>query len=398
MLNANKINYFEIAEFNWNYFVAPKIPTRQAKEYCLFGAPMPGRNFSAGDYRYGMNGQEKDNEIFQGAYTAEYWEYDSRIGRRWNLDPMGYAWQSDYSTFNNNPIKYADPSGLKGEDVIEKSWDTKSNSYVETNRVTENSGTDTYIFRGGALDNQRLDYNIGSGTSTWSGGNNSSGLSYGEVMSGAMNRANAPSSINQANTSLCGMTTLAQALAAKDKRGFIELTSTLYNMDLGYNGGYSESGTSPSDWVILSGLKKLSSPLYGNGYTTDPNGGEGFLGMTTPNEIAKIASMLGFKTTENSLSVLPGVGSVDKFFGNLNKQAANGNTIILLVNSGVINGKSQSSVPTHYLIYKAESYKAFADGCFQFDAQTWGKDKYQFGPVNKTRADLKGLFGALIIK
>lgn len=77
--------------------------------------PMPGRQFNQGDYRYGHNGQEKDDEIFQGAYTAEYWEYDSRTLRRWNIDPVTYPWQSPYACFNNNPIYFADPSGLEGE-------------------------------------------------------------------------------------------------------------------------------------------------------------------------------------------------------------------------------------------------------------------------------------------
>lgn len=43
--------------------------------------------------------------------------YDSRIGRRWEIDPVFYHWQSPYAAFNNNPIYFADPSGLEGEDV-----------------------------------------------------------------------------------------------------------------------------------------------------------------------------------------------------------------------------------------------------------------------------------------
>lgn len=79
---------------------------------------MPGRMFSSNSYRYGLNGQEKDDEIngIEGAYTsAEFWEYDTRLGRRWNVDPMTYPWQSPYACFNNNPIYFADPSGLEGE-------------------------------------------------------------------------------------------------------------------------------------------------------------------------------------------------------------------------------------------------------------------------------------------
>ena len=77
---------------------------------------MPGRSYqSSSSYRYGMNGQEKDLEIFEGAMTAEFWEYDSRLGRRWNRDPITYPWQSSYATFNNNPVYFSDPSGLEGE-------------------------------------------------------------------------------------------------------------------------------------------------------------------------------------------------------------------------------------------------------------------------------------------
>ena len=52
----------------------------------------------SGGYRYGFQNQEKDDEIKgEGiSYTAEYWEYDSRLGRRWNLDP--HTRQSYFTT------------------------------------------------------------------------------------------------------------------------------------------------------------------------------------------------------------------------------------------------------------------------------------------------------------
>ncbi len=78
-----------------------------------FGMPTPGRSYQSSNcYRYGMNGQEKDLEIFEGAMTAEYWEYDSRTGRRWNRDPVVKPWESSYACFSNNPIWFADPNGL----------------------------------------------------------------------------------------------------------------------------------------------------------------------------------------------------------------------------------------------------------------------------------------------
>jgi hypothetical protein len=74
---------------------------------------MPQRSTSSGSYRYGFNGQEKSDDIkgSGNSYTAEFWEYDPRLGRRWNLDPVIKPWQSDYSTFSGNPIWRIDPKG-----------------------------------------------------------------------------------------------------------------------------------------------------------------------------------------------------------------------------------------------------------------------------------------------
>jgi len=79
-----------------------------------FGSLMPGRSYNANLYRFGFNGQEMDNEVFNDpstSYTAEFWQYDSRIGRRWNLDPKPNPAINQYATFANNPIWYSDVLG-----------------------------------------------------------------------------------------------------------------------------------------------------------------------------------------------------------------------------------------------------------------------------------------------
>jgi hypothetical protein len=65
----------------------------------------------SGGYRYGFNGQEKSDEIFEGSTTALFWQYDSRLGRRWNLDPKPTIGISDYAVNGNNPIIFIDPLG-----------------------------------------------------------------------------------------------------------------------------------------------------------------------------------------------------------------------------------------------------------------------------------------------
>ena len=72
---------------------------------------MPGRKFTSGSYRYGFNGQERSKELNNDSYTAEFWQYDGRLGRRWNLDPQPDVHLSAYGVFANNPIFNADPLG-----------------------------------------------------------------------------------------------------------------------------------------------------------------------------------------------------------------------------------------------------------------------------------------------
>jgi len=90
-------------------------------------------------YRFGFNGQEKDDEIFNvtgSSYTAEFWQYDSRLGRRWNIDPVVKPWESSYAAFRNNPIWYADPSGLDGE----QTGDERTNDNGDTEVYVEGQG------------------------------------------------------------------------------------------------------------------------------------------------------------------------------------------------------------------------------------------------------------------
>jgi hypothetical protein len=84
---------------------------------------MPGRKYNVGSeaYRYGFNGQMKSEEINgeENHYTAEFWEYDSRTGRRWNLEPLASQFPelSPYATNNNNPVLNSDPNGAKPNSI-----------------------------------------------------------------------------------------------------------------------------------------------------------------------------------------------------------------------------------------------------------------------------------------
>ena len=78
---------------------------------------MPGRKYqsvtlsSAEGYRFGFNGQEKSPEIAQNITTAEFWQYDARIARRWNVDPVIKEYESPYAALSGNPIWLMDQNG-----------------------------------------------------------------------------------------------------------------------------------------------------------------------------------------------------------------------------------------------------------------------------------------------
>jgi RHS repeat-associated protein len=89
----------------------------------------------------GFNGQMKDDEIYGegNAYSAEFWEYDARLGRRWNVDPLPKPHESLYAAFANNPICFIDPDGRdtilvnKGRLNVNKLKDDKNDFDVLVN-------------------------------------------------------------------------------------------------------------------------------------------------------------------------------------------------------------------------------------------------------------------------
>ena len=85
---------------------------------------VPNRHGSSNSYRYGFQGQEKDNEIKGEGNSYDFGArmLDPRVGRWFSTDPKEskYPSMSPYITFNNNPVIYDDPTGESGEITINK--------------------------------------------------------------------------------------------------------------------------------------------------------------------------------------------------------------------------------------------------------------------------------------
>ncbi len=108
-------------------------------------------NSCSNEYRFAFNGQEKDQEIYnnQSTTTATFWEYDGRIGRRWNRDPKPTVGISDYAVMRNNPIWFNDPMGdvagwVKDKGTGDKTWDSKINTQEEFDKSTYDKSQYSY--------------------------------------------------------------------------------------------------------------------------------------------------------------------------------------------------------------------------------------------------------------
>ena len=78
---------------------------------------MPGRNATPGNYRYGFQGQEKDDEIKGGGSHVNftYRGYDPRIGRMWSIDLLSakYPYWTPYAFSGNRIIDSKEFEGLE---------------------------------------------------------------------------------------------------------------------------------------------------------------------------------------------------------------------------------------------------------------------------------------------
>ena len=92
--------------------VFQKIVYLRAMNHTTTYPPQTPRYYMGG-YRYFFNGQEADDEVYgEGkSLSAEFWQYDSRLGRRWNVDPVFKEYESPYACFAGNPVWFADPNG-----------------------------------------------------------------------------------------------------------------------------------------------------------------------------------------------------------------------------------------------------------------------------------------------
>ena len=99
-----------------DYFTADVIAYT---DYYPYGMTMPGRNGNSGDYRYGFQGQERDDEVKGegNSVNYKYRMHDPRVGRFFAVDPLAdkYPHNSPYAFSENRLL---DGVELEGREVL----------------------------------------------------------------------------------------------------------------------------------------------------------------------------------------------------------------------------------------------------------------------------------------
>jgi RHS repeat-associated protein len=97
-----------------DYFVADILT---ASDYYPFGMQLTNRTYSVGEYRFGFQEQEKDDEIkgSGNSINFKYRMHDPRLGRFFAVDPLfaKYPYNSTYAFSENSTIAYIELEGLE---------------------------------------------------------------------------------------------------------------------------------------------------------------------------------------------------------------------------------------------------------------------------------------------
>ena len=91
--------------------------TKKRNDYYPFGQLLPNRHGSTDSYRYGFQGQEKDDEVKGegNSINYKYRMHDPRVGRFFATDPLTskYPWYSPYQFSGNKVIQFVELEGLE---------------------------------------------------------------------------------------------------------------------------------------------------------------------------------------------------------------------------------------------------------------------------------------------
>ncbi len=105
-------------------------------DYYPFGMTVPNRSYSSLSYRYGFQGQEKDDEVKgnENSINYKFRMHDPRVGRFFAVDPLTYKYPHN-STYAFSENRVIDGIELEGLEVFMVHADARA-SFVLTTSVS----------------------------------------------------------------------------------------------------------------------------------------------------------------------------------------------------------------------------------------------------------------------
>ncbi|PKP24245.1 MAG: hypothetical protein CVU03_13200 [Bacteroidetes bacterium HGW-Bacteroidetes-2] len=176
-------------------------------EKSLLDTAPPTFAFENPGYQYKYNGKEYNEELDLNWYDYGARNYDPALGRWMNIDPLAETTMQPYSYTNNNPIRFNDPTGMIGNDVIVNGDNSDKfveqlNSGSSLNITRDSKGklhatgkaetkADRHLLK--AINDENIDVNINATTANTDG----SDLLYGGAFEGSTVNDDGTVSANQ---------------------------------------------------------------------------------------------------------------------------------------------------------------------------------------------------------
>ena len=127
----------KLLSYNGNALPLYKSEMLSYSDYYPFGWTMPDRNESNVGYRYGFQGQEKDDEIKgeRNSINYKFRMHDPRVGRFFAIDPLAgkYPYYTPYSFSGNKVVAHVEMEGLE-ERYYNLSFDEDGNACLDLDK------------------------------------------------------------------------------------------------------------------------------------------------------------------------------------------------------------------------------------------------------------------------
>jgi photosystem II stability/assembly factor-like uncharacterized protein len=325
---------------------------RQATDYSPFGVKLDKRDFkltpaygSITPYRYGFQNQEEDDELKGDGNSMNYTfrMHDPRLGRFFAIDPLSakYPHYSPYQFSGNRLVDCVELEGLEPASAADK-----KSALDKITKFSENSKSN----------------------SAWSK------IKKADFVSSLTAMINDPSTIDQAQTNLCGVAIALKAAVEYEPEKVVEMAISLYekgewkgvkrNSDL--RDDPASNGLDAASFVIMTSLRQTCNVFF----DYDPKDDAGASGFTWPGDVDLIAKKMGMSITTSD-DFVKGKGTADKMIAGMQTALKNKHFIVLCINASEFQKTSSWSVtPNHYIQITGVSVKG---DNVTFDWWSWGQ-------------------------